>query len=396
MDQIRRLTGIAVCLLLSGSALAESSATLWYDKPAVDWEKEALPIGNGRIGAMVFGGVASERLQVSEKSLWTGGPGTEGGYDYGLPTESQAALMGSIGKKLLDGATLTPEDVAKQLGRKMHNYGDYQSVGDLIIENAGGEGEVSDYRRELDLEAGVARVKFKQGMVGFRREYFVSYPDQVVVGRWYSTATQNLRVRFAVPDNRSAQTRLEASAKGGRLSVSGALKSNGLRYTAELLVIPECGTVTADGEALRVEGDCAVTFILSARTNYQMRYPEYRDPRADPAASARADGNDAAVHSYALLAQRHGDDHRHLYARVKLDLGAPAVTIPTDRLRASYGKGVAAADRALEQLYFNFGRYLLIAASRPGLVCPPTCRACGTTRPRRRGTPTITSTSICR
>jgi alpha-L-fucosidase 2 len=236
---------------------------------------------------MVFGGVDVERLQVAEKSLWTGGPGAEGGCDYGLPTESQAALMGSISKKLLDGATLTPEDLAKQLGRKMHNYGDYQSFGDLIIENAGGEGEVSDYRRELDLEAGVARVKFKQGMVGFRREYFVSYPDQVVVGRWYSTATQNLRVRFAVPDNRSAQTRLEASAKGGRLSVSGALKSNGLRYTAELLVIPECGTVTADGEALRVEGDCAVTFILSARTNYQMRYPEYRDPRA-VARSAKA------------------------------------------------------------------------------------------------------------
>ena len=355
--------GLAV-LFACNSAGAQS--LLWYDKPATDWEKEALPIGNGRIGAMVFGGVDAERLQVAEKSLWTGGPGTEGGYDYGLPTESQAALMGSVGKKLLEGATLAPEDVAKQLGRKMHNYGDYQSFGDLIIENAGGEGEVSDYRRELDLEAGVARVKFKQGMVGFRREYFVSYPDQVLVGRWYSTATQKLRLRFEVPDNRSAQTRLEASTKGGRLSVSGALKSNGLRYTAELLVIPECGTVTADGEALRVEGDCAVTFILSARTNYQMRYPEYRDPRADPAASARADGNEAAAHSYALLAQRHGDDHRHLYARVKLDLGAPAVTIPTDWLRASYGKGVAAADRALEQLYFNFGRYLLIAASRPG------------------------------
>src|SRR5688572_10140354 len=358
----------SVPFLLAFAAIASAGddSILWYDRPAIDWEKEALPIGNGRIGAMVFGGVAAERLQIAEKSLWTGGPGTEGGYDYGLPAESQAALMGSIGKKLLEGATLAPEEVAKQLGRKMHNYGDYQSFGDLLIESAGGEGEVSDYRRELDLDTGVARVKFKQGTVGIRREYFVSYPDQVLVGRWYSTGTQRLRLRFAVPDNRSAQTQLEAGSKGARLSVSGALKSNGLRYAAELLVIPDCGSVTADGDALRFEGDCPLTFILSARTNYQMRYPDYRDAGADPVARARVDGNEAATRRYALLVQRHGEDHRQLYGRVKLDLGAPAASVPTDRLRASYGNGNAAADRALEQLYFNFGRFLLIASSRAG------------------------------
>src|SRR5262245_54938103 len=111
-------------LALCGLARAQAPM-LWYDKPATDWEKEALPIGNGRIGAMVFGGTDSERIQIAEKSLWTGGPGSEGGYDYGLPQDSQAALMRSIGKQLLDGARLEPEAVAKQLGRKMHNYGDY-------------------------------------------------------------------------------------------------------------------------------------------------------------------------------------------------------------------------------------------------------------------------------
>ena len=143
---------------------------------------------------------------------------------------------------------------------------------------------VTDYRRELDLQAGVARVKFKQGMVGYRREYFVSYPDQVLVGRWYSTAVQKIRVRYAVPDNRSVQTQVEVGKTGARIAVSGALKSNGLKYAAELLVIPDCGTVTADGESLRFEGDCAVTIILAARTNYSMRYPDYRDARVDPAA----------------------------------------------------------------------------------------------------------------
>src|SRR5688572_14576703 len=107
------LKGIRLTILsglLAGSSVtpAQAADLLWYDKPATDWEKEALPIGNGRIGAMVFGGIESERIQVAEKSLWTGGPGTEGGYDYGLPATSQVELMRSIGKQLLD-TTLEPE-----------------------------------------------------------------------------------------------------------------------------------------------------------------------------------------------------------------------------------------------------------------------------------------------
>src|SRR3982750_1813006 len=122
MRQFTRLTSCAVLMTCASLSWGADSSLLWYDKPATDWEKEALPIGNGRMGAMVFGGVESERLQISEKSLWTGGPGSEGGYDFGLPADSQADLMRSIGKQLADGAQLKPEDVARQLGRKMHNY----------------------------------------------------------------------------------------------------------------------------------------------------------------------------------------------------------------------------------------------------------------------------------
>src|SRR6478735_4948039 len=217
MRQTIRLTVAAAMLVLAAFADADDRTSLWYDKPATDWEKEALPIGNGRIGAMVFGGVDSERLQISEKSLWTGGPGSEGGYDFGLPADSQAELMRSIGKQLTEGAQLKPEDVAKQLGRKMHNYGDYQSFGDLIIERETDGTPVTDYRRELDLDSATARVKFKQGGAGYRREYFVSYPDQVLVARWYATSLQKLRVKYVVPDNRSVQVR----AEGNRIVVSG-------------------------------------------------------------------------------------------------------------------------------------------------------------------------------
>ena len=342
-------------------AQAQTTSLLWYDKPATDWEKEALPIGNGRIGAMVFGDPVSEHLQIAEKSLWTGGPGTEGGYDYGLPATSQVDRVKSIGKQLVDGAKLEPEAVAAQLGRKMLNYGDYQSFGDLLIEAELPPGESpADYRRELDLDAGVARVKFKQGAVGYRREYFVSYPDQVLMGRWYATGAQKLRVSYSVPDNRSASYEVSE----GLIRISGALKSNGLRYAVALRVKPECGTVTVQGNSLRVESDCPVTFMLAARTNYRMAYPAYRSPD-DPVAAADRDllaerGDFGKIHT------RHKGDYLPLFRRVALSLEPAASNLPTDRLRAQYGSGDAVADRQLEQLYFQYGRYLLLASSRAG------------------------------
>jgi alpha-L-fucosidase 2 len=356
---VRRLVMLAAMSL--GAAQAQNSNQLWYDKPAVDWEKEALPIGNGRIGAMVFGGTSSERLQVAEKSLWTGGPGTEGGYDYGLPTASQVDLMRATGRQLLEGKTLDPEAVAKQLGRKMHNYGDYQSFGDLLIELETPEpGEVTGYRRELDLDTGVARVKFVQGNVGYRREYFASHPDQLLVGRWYATGIQKLRVRYNVPENRSAQFVVERN----RILVSGALKSNGLKYAVNLTVIPECGSVVADGNSLRIESECAVTFLLAARTNYQMAYPNYRTS-TDPVAAAAKDVQ-ASKGQFGAIFASHKSDTQELFRRVTLALDPGASKLPTDRLRAQYGSGNSKADRQLEQLYFQYGRYLLIGSSREG------------------------------
>ena len=362
MRHSSRLTAVAALLAFASLAQTQSASLMWYAQAATDWEKEALPIGNGRIGAMVFGGVATERLQISEKSLWTGGPGSEGGYDFGLPADSQAALMRSIGQQLTGGAQLKPEDVARQLGRKMHNYGDYQSFGDFIIESETDGTPVSGYRRELDLDTATAKVSFRQGEAGFRREYFVSYPDQVLVGRWYATSVQKLRIRFVAPDNRTATVGVE----DGRLFVSGALTSNGLKYAVELRVIPECGSMTADGESLRLESECQITFLIAARTNYQMRYPDYRDATADPAAAVAKEVRPSKGDGFAQYLARHRDDHQALYRRVALRLAPTASKLPTDKLRAQYGTGNAAADRGLEQLYFQYGRYLLIASSRAG------------------------------
>jgi alpha-L-fucosidase 2 len=148
--------------------------------------------------------------------------------------------------------------------------------------------------------------------------------------------------------------------------VTGALRSNGLRYAAILRVITDCGSVTADEYSLRVESACPITFIVGARTNYQMRYPDYRAAGVEPADLAAAEVLKATDARHAALLDRHGADHAALFGNVRLDLkGAPS-PLPTDRLRAAYGTGNAASDRLLETLYFNYGRYLLIASSRPG------------------------------
>jgi alpha-L-fucosidase 2 len=273
----------------------------------------------------------------------------------------------------------------------MQNYGDYQSFGDLIIERETDGTEVSDYRRELDLDTATARVSFKQGGAGYRREYFVSYPDQVLVAHWYGTSAQKLRVRFTVPENRSAQVRVE----GTRILVTGALKSNGLKYAAELRVIAECGSVDAVGDSLRIESECPITLVLAVRTNYQMRYPDYRAAAVDPATVAAKDAQPSNQDFYGQAAKRTPKRSSGDIPARGTDSRCGAPKMATDKLRAQYGTGNAAADRQLEQLYFQYGRYLLIA-SRVRDRCRQTCKACGTTRPRRHGMPTITSTSICR
>ena len=160
-------------------------------------------------------------------------------------------------------------------------------------------------------------------------------------------------------------------------------------------MIPECGTINVDGDSLRVESECPVTFMLAARTNYRMQYPDYRAPariRSRRRDRTQPPRQRSTTPQYFAPPP---EDHQALFRRVQLRLGAGAPKLPTDKLRAQYGTGNAAADRQLEQLYFQYGRYLLIA-SRARARCPPTCRACGTTRPRRRGMPTTTSTSTCR
>lgn len=343
------------------AAAGEGALVLWYTSPASDWEREGLPIGNGAMGAMILGGVATERIQFNEKTLWTGGPGSKRGYDFGIPARSLAGAVDAVAADIERHGQLDPEAVAGRLGRKISGYGDYQTFGDLILEFPATAGAITNYRRELDLHDAIARVSFERNGVRYVREYFASYPDGVIVMKLSADrpGSIGLRLRYSVPDNRTQSV----VARDCRLRVSGALHDNALKYSAAAQIRVRGGQCRDGEHDLSVSSADSVEILLTAGTNYRLRYPDYRGADPRPALEARLDA--ASEYEWEELRLRHVEDHRGLFDRMALDLHAPAAVLPTDRLLAGYGTN-APVDRALEVLYFQYGRYLLIASSRPG------------------------------
>ncbi|MFD3655555.1 glycoside hydrolase N-terminal domain-containing protein [Streptomyces sp. NPDC058620] len=353
--------------------------TLRYDRPATDWEREALPVGNGALGAVVFGGVARERLQLNEKSLWTGGPGSKEGYDHGNWPAPRPDALAEVRRIIDENGAMDPEDVAGRLGNPAYastdgipGFGNYQNFGELVLDVPDAPASPVGYRRGLDLTQALATVSYGDAREGegegptggearFSREYFASHPAQVVAGRL--AADRPGRISFTLGFTAARDGAL-VTAEGGRLVIRGALADNGLVYEGQVQVLHDGGTRTDGDGRITVTGADSATFVLSAGTDYADSYPDYRG--ADPHARVTAIVDSAAAQPYEALRAAHVADHRALFDRARLDLGGRMPDVPTDRLLGSYTGGDSSADRALEALYFGYGRYLLIASSRPG------------------------------
>ncbi|ACU74096.1 alpha-L-fucosidase, putative, afc95A [Catenulispora acidiphila DSM 44928] len=344
---------------------------LWYDAPASDWEREALPIGNGRIGAMVFGGVAAERVQFTEETLWTGGPGHPG-YDHGDWREPRPGALEEVRRRIDEHGSLPTQTVTELLGQPKTGFGAFQNYGDLIIEFPGLSEEAQDYRRTLDISDALAGVAFEADGVHHTREYFVSHPAGVLLGRLTADQPGALHCVLRYEPGTDATDATRVTTEDATLVIIGALPDNGLRHAARIKVIPEGGRLIEGEDRLTIEGADRVVIILAAATDYADTYPAYRngiDP-AGPVAEAVAK---AAASTYDDLRAAHIADHSALFDRVVLDLGGSLPgDVPTDRLLTAYGTDAStpAADRALEQLFFDHGRYLLIASSRPASQLP--------------------------
>ncbi|MES1158395.1 MAG: glycoside hydrolase family 95 protein [Terricaulis silvestris] len=355
---------LAAAVMLTPSARADGASplTLWYDHPAADWEREGLPIGNGAMGMMIMGAVAEEHLQFNEKTLWTGGPGSAQGYDFGLPQSSWANEVHAAQQDLAQRTRIAPEDMARRLGRPTEGYGDYQSFGELVLTFANASGDVSAYRRELDLAHGVAHVSYIQDGVRYTRDYFADYPDHVIVVRLSANRPHKISVSasLAIPDNRSKIV----TVAHGRITASGALNDNHLQYETQVQVSAVGGTRKDGDGAVDVENATSVTIMLAAGTNYASTFPTYRGADPHPGVTARV--TNAVAKGCAGLYAAHEADYRALFDRVRLDIGGAPSDQPTDHALAAYQGGATPQDRALEALYFQYGRYLLISSSRAG------------------------------
>jgi alpha-L-fucosidase 2 len=363
VDELRKVVPTLAPVLRSEPI---SPLTLWYQQPAAHWV-EALPVGNGRLGAMVFGGPAQERIQFNEDTIWTGEPRE---YQH----EGAVKYLPELRRLLAEGK----QKEAHELGMKEFmsvplRQKAYQPCGDLNLEFPGHEA-ATDYERTLDLDSAVATVRYRVGGVTFTRETFASYPAQVIVVRLTADKPGALNFTASLssphPDSVSSYRSTSDLSPGAvvgsddnlsDLNLRGQVKDGAIKFDAKMVAKIEGGNKRDVDGKLQVSGADAVTLLLTAATNFE----NYHNLKADPDARNRLVLTTISIlTTYDRLRAAHLSDHRALFRRVSLDLGTSAAAAqPTDvRLRAAD----KAADPALIPLYFQFGRYLLIASSRPG------------------------------
>ena len=365
----RNMTLLLIALLQLAPpppAPATSNLRLWYRQPAAVWN-EALPLGNGRLGAMVFGGLADETIQLNEETLWSGGP-----YDPVVPGAHRA--LGEIQRLLFAGDVPAAHDLfgRSMMGRPFEQM-KYQPLGNLRLSFPGHD-KATGYERELDLDAAVAKVTYRVGGTRFVREVFASAVDQVIVVRLtadrpgaISFTAQLEGVRNQTHSNYGTDYFQMDGVPPDRLRLTGKSSDylgieGRMRYQADLVARAEGGRIRTDRRTLTVDSADAVTLVFAAATNFV----SYRDVSADPAARVAQVLERASARRYDELRRAHEAEHRAWFRRVTLQLGPSRVetdSIPTDVRMARYA---TAADPALAALYYQYGRYLLIASSRPG------------------------------
>jgi alpha-L-fucosidase 2 len=321
---------------------------IWFQKPTTNWN-EALPVGNGRLGAMVFGGVAEERVQLNEDSLWDG-------FLRDTTNPKAALALPKVRQLLFEGRNAEATDIAKDLLGLPERIKSYQTLGDLRLSFPNPDG-VADYRRELDLQTGIASVSYRIGETRFTRQIFASAPHDVIVVR----LTANRPGQLSLIARLERAEAVMQAVSPSEVILLGQLGQKGLQFQASLAALPEGGQINATESGLGIVGADAVTLLLSAATSYISPY----DITADPGLRCGLPLHLARRVPYPQLIAGHVADHQRLFNRVQLSLGSSgAIELPTDQRLTRLRNG--ASDRQLEALYFQYGRYLLMGSSRPG------------------------------
>ncbi len=348
---------------LSGESAAAPSGrhTLWYRQPAKVWE-EALPLGNGRLGAMVFGGVTDERLQLNEDSLWDG---------YPLDTSNPDALkaLPQVRKLLFEGKNKEAEALAggNMMGRPA-GVRPYQSLGEVLMETPAGA-PVSAYRRTLDLTTAVATVAYTQNGTAFTREIFASAPAGAIVSRFTASKPKSINFRLTLKRQKDAKCLAHPTANNaillrGQIDCKDAKgEQRGLRFAAQVMAVTTGGKVTNTDGILTVSDADSVTLLIAGATSYRGGDPEQLCATSLTNASAAK----SAPAAYEALKAASIADYQKLAGRVAIDLGSAGADVdalPTNERLGRIKQGQT--DAGLVATYFQYGRYLLICSSRPG------------------------------
>lgn len=413
-SMILTMSGMTVLAGSTGAsgaeALAEKAAEanvlqLWYDEPVSkgttilsagsfgttaednQWQQLSLPIGNSYMGANVYGEIGTERLTFNQKTLWNGGP-SESRPDYNggnKTTASNGKLMTEAYKDVVD-ALLKGESTASNLCNYLigdsNGYGAYQSWGDIYLtfEGLSDDTRTTDYVRSLDLAEGIANVDFTADGTTYHREYFISYPDNVLAMKLTAQGGSklNFNVSFPVDNAENVLSKklgkdvtYTVDAGAGTIVTAGSMQDNQMKMNSMLQVVTT-GTVAAnaDGSSLDISGADEAVIFVAADTDYENTYPSYRTGETDAelAASVAEVAAAAKAKGYDAVKEDHLTDYKGLFDRLNLDLGQSASDKTTDELLAAYKAGSAteAERRLLEVLLYQYGRYLTIASSREG------------------------------
>lgn len=329
----------------AGTTGQRATRCLRFSAPASDWI-EALPVGNGRIGAMVFGQVANERIQLNHIELWSGQPAVED------RAQSLAALP-EVRRLLFAGEYTKANKLAQdQMMVPMNDqtYGSYQMLGDLLLDFDHKE-DIVEYSRELDMADGAVQVRYRVRDDVYTRTIVASFPDQVLAIRLKTTAKEGLSLDVRLKRDQDA----EVSIEEGHLHLSGRPKPSGTGFSARLACTASGGRVSVSDDGYKIQNAHDVTLLLTAATDL-----------LKPDAIAQTKALHASLHSlsWSGLLMRQKRDHQALFNAVSLELGGEPAELDADARLQAVQNG--ATDPALAETYFNFGRYLLISSSRPG------------------------------
>ena len=325
-----------------------SGMKIWFNRPAEIWN-DALPVGNGRLGAMIFGGVEKERLQLNEESVWTGAPRWDANPDAlkNLP---------KVRKLLFEGKYAEAEKLAQNgiMGAfRRDNASSYQTLGDLTLDFTPVRG-VSGYRRELDIEEAISTVTYTANQVNYTREVFSSAPDQALIIR--ITADKPEAVSFSARLSRPGNKAVIIAVNNEIVMNEHVGNGTGVRMETRLKLINDGGKIVSGGDSIRIEKANSVLIFLTAATDYFGN---------DPAVISGSQLNDVSKRSYSDIRKDHIADYQKYFKRVSLDLGSgDGNYFTTDARITAMQNGYVDTD--LIELYYQFGRYLLISSSRPG------------------------------